>query len=185
MVLSSWLGLNHDTASCYRWDNKDTKSLHDPPAVTHKVCRQPGTGTQPSTPAQDTFHGGSASPHRHAGCCRSSSPEQCQHVSLHCGALLGCSKECPSAGVGEKSPLDTSSAPHGHGCHTHTNTGTSPERDPGGHSAPMQEVNPCLAGISSASPHPVPSSSQALPATIQCRFAGERGQGSFSAHGRK
>lgn len=73
------------TASFYRWENQVTELLRVPPTVTREVCRQPGTGSpniHSWPPARDTTsRGGSASPHGHAGCRRSSSPQQGWHVS--------------------------------------------------------------------------------------------------------
>ena len=95
-------------ASFYRWKNQVAELLRYPPILTRKVCQQPGTGSpnvHPRPPARDTTsRGGSAYPHRHAGCRGSSALQQGRHVSPHRGALLGCGKGSPSAGAGGKTP---------------------------------------------------------------------------------
>lgn len=76
-------------------------------------------------------------------------PQQGWHISPHCGAVLGCSKGLPSAGMGGKTPsgtggflegLSPGSAPDGHGCPTHTHTDTA-SKD---HARPrVATVTPC------------------------------------------
>lgn len=177
------------------------KPSHKVAALTHlqshtKSAGSLGWAVQTSTPGphhrtSPPVVGGSASPLGALGCRGSSSPQQGQHVSPHCGALLGCSKESPSARAGVKThsgdwwffgravPRQCSQWPrlphHHHNQH-------SPKRSHetwGGHGTPIQGVNPHLAGISSTGPHQVPSSLQALPAALQHGFAGKWARGAL------